>query len=408
MPQKAFQFGFALMCLAWLTGADWLQFRGRDTTGVAGDPGVPVTWNDNENVAWKADLPGRGLSGPIVVGDRVVLTASSGYRQDRLHVLCFDARSGKQLWERQFWATGRTMCHPKMCVATPTPASDGRRIFAFYSSNDVICLDLDGNLEWFRGLGHDYPNASNSLGMSSSPVVAGDTLVLQVENDSESFAIGLDAAEGTERWKIERPKLSNWTSPAVLRGKTPADDAVLLQSGKGLAAYDPARGTELWKFDQGSSTIPSTAVGEDLIFVPSGGVTALRPYAENKTPQIVWQQNRLAPGTPSPLVYQGQVFTVNNAGVVSCADAATGKLQWQLRLKGPFTATPIAAGGHLYFINESGSAQVVKPGPERGEIAGTNEFGETILATPAIAGGALFVRSDGHLWKIAPPQAEAK
>ena len=173
-------------------GADWPQFRGADSSGVAADSNLPT--EIGENIAWSAELPGRGLSGPIVVGGRVLLTASSGYQQDRLHVLCFDAKSGKKLWERQFWATGRTLCHPKMCNATPTPASDGKRVFAFYSSNDVICLDLDGNLEWMRGMTHDYPNASNSLGMASSPVVAGDTLIVPVENLSESFTAGLDPA----------------------------------------------------------------------------------------------------------------------------------------------------------------------------------------------------------------------
>jgi len=142
----------AILTTATLTAADWPQFRGADTTGVAPDQKVPKSLGDH--LAWTVDLPGRGLSGPIVVGGRVFLTASSGYQQDRLHVLCFDAPTGKKLWERQFWATGRTLCHPKMCNATPTPASDGRRVFAFFSSNDVVCLDLEGNLLWMRGLTH--------------------------------------------------------------------------------------------------------------------------------------------------------------------------------------------------------------------------------------------------------------
>ena len=165
-----------LVCVLCLTGADWRQFRGTEVNGLAVDGRIPSSFSSDENVAWKIDLPGRGLSGPIVVGDRIYVTASSGFRQDRLHVLCFDRKSGDRIFERQFWATGRTMCHPKMCVATPTPASDGTRIFASYSSNDVACLDLDGNLLWYRGLTHDYPNASNSLGMSSSPIVVDETL----------------------------------------------------------------------------------------------------------------------------------------------------------------------------------------------------------------------------------------
>ena len=152
----------------YIVASDWPQFRGPGATGTGDSQDLPVSWSDGQDIAWKLDLPGRGVSSPIVVSDRVIVTASSGYRQDRLHVLCFDARDGRKLWERQFWATGRTMCHPKTCMAAPTPASDGRRIFAFYSTNDLFSLDLDGNLLWLRGLTHDYPNASNSMGMASS------------------------------------------------------------------------------------------------------------------------------------------------------------------------------------------------------------------------------------------------
>ena len=141
-----------------------------------GDGKLPATLG-KENIVWTANLPGRGVSSPIVVGGKVVVTANSGPRQERLHVLAFDAKSGRELWHRQFWATGRTLTHPVGANAAPTPASDGKRIFAFYSSNDLIALDLDGNLLWFRGLAHDYPKAGNDIGMSSSPTVVGDTVV---------------------------------------------------------------------------------------------------------------------------------------------------------------------------------------------------------------------------------------
>lgn len=390
----------AALCTMTLAGADWRQFRGADTTGISSDTGVPTVWSDKENMPWKADLPGRGLSGPIVVGGRVIVTASSGYKQDRLHVLCFDAAAGHALWERQFWATGRTMCHPKMSVAAPTPASDGRRIFAFYSSNDVICLDLDGNLLWLRGLTQDYPNASNSLGMAASPIVVGDTLIVQVENEGESFAAGLDAATGANRWKIDRPILANWTSPALLPGKTRAEDVVLLQSGKGLTAVDPATGREVWNYGEGCDTIPSSVVADGVVYVPSKGLTALKHEGGVSSPRILWQVGRLDPATPSPLVYRDSVFTVGGSGVLTCADPATGTERWKLRLQGSISGTPIAANGHLYLISENGLAQVVKPGEKSGAVVGTYDFQETILCTPAIADGALYFRSDAHLWKI--------
>ncbi|HEV3021106.1 MAG TPA: PQQ-binding-like beta-propeller repeat protein, partial [Pirellulales bacterium] len=235
-------------------GADWLQFRGNASTGASIETALPTSWGktaggDGENIAWRADLPGRGVSSPIVVGGRVIVTASSGYKQDRLHVLCFDAATGQPAWQRQFWATGRTLCHPTMAVAAPTPASDGKRIFAFFSSNDMACLDLEGNLIWFRGLAFDYPTAGNDVGMASSPLVAAETVVVQMENLGESFATGLDVQSGESRWRLQRTKAMNWTSPALWRGKTPADDVVLLQSSKELTAHRPRTGELLWSLD---------------------------------------------------------------------------------------------------------------------------------------------------------------
>jgi len=381
--------------------ADWRQFRGNETNAIA-DGAAPKSF---ENVAWKVDLPGRGLSGPTVVGDKVILTSSSGYRQDRLHVLCFDAQTGKQLWERKFWATGRTQCHRKMCVATPQPASDGKRIFAFYSSNDLVCLDLDGNLLWYRGLTHDFPNASNSLGMASSPVVIGNTLVVQVESDAYSFATGIDVATGVSRWRNSRPQRANWTSPAVLKtGKgNNKRTLTLLQSSAGLSAVDPKTGKEVWKYGDGAATIPSSVAGNGVVFVPSHGLTALRPISDSPAPELLWQEGRLSPSVASPIVLDGRVYTSNRAGVVRCADAKTGKLQWQLRLQGPFSSTPLAADGHLYYFNEKGRAIIVKvKGEQRGKIVAQTELEDTILCTPAISDGALYVRSDNHLWKFVP------
>ncbi|MBS0267087.1 MAG: PQQ-binding-like beta-propeller repeat protein [Planctomycetes bacterium] len=405
MP-RAFLITFGLLATLCCAGADWPQFRGADSSGVANDRQVPTTIGDR--IAWSAELPGRGLSGPIVVGERLFLTASSGYQQDRLHLLCFNVQTGKKLWEREFWATGRTLCHPKMCNATPTSASDGKRFFAFFSSNDVICVDLDGNLQWMRGMTYDYPNASNSIGMASSLAIAGDTLIVPVENMSESFTAGLDPATGVNRWKLDRPLIDNWTSPAVLRGKTPDDDLVILQSAKGISAIKPYTGFEAWHFDEPANVQPSATSAGGILYVPSKGLTALEPGANGAAPRVVWQANRISPATPSPIVDDGKVYAINGSGVLICADAKSAQVLWQLRLqvqsgekpsRSVFSSTPVAAGGHLYVFNEDGVAMVVKTGAT-GEIVSSHEFGETILCTPAIANGALYVRSDQHLWKI--------
>jgi len=383
-----------------LTAADWRQFRGNLSSSVAPGEKPPVTWGETENIAWKIPLSGRGLSGPIIVGDRVYLTSSDGFNQDRLLVECFDVKTGVRRWRRSFQATGRTQCHSKMANATPTPASDGKRIFAFYSSNDLVCLDLDGNLLWYRGLTHDYPNASNSLGMASSPVVIGDTVIVQVESQSESFATGLDVESGTTRWHRKQHRFDNWSSPIELPGKNPAKSLVLLQNMVGLTALEARTGTEAWHYDQPASRTPSSVVADGIVFIPSNGLTALRPAADGKkTPEIAWKDNRFGSGTPSPLVYRGRVFTMSGP-IVKCSNAANGKLIWQLRLKGAFTSSPVAADGHLYYFSETGLTYVVDATGPKGKIVSENQLGATILCTPAIADNSVFVRSNGHLWKI--------
>lgn len=383
-----------------VVAADWRQFRGNDTSAVAVDAELPTDWGPDGVIDWQVELPGRGLSSPIVVGDQVVVTAGSGYRQDRLHVLSFAAGDGALEWEREFWATGRTVSHPKTCVAAPTPASDGERIFAFYSSNDVVCLDLAGNLLWYRGLTHDYPNASNSLGMSSSLVVADDTLVAMVENDTDSFSVGLDVATGEERWKIARPRRANWTSPALWT----ADDGrqlVLLQSSAGVSAVEPRTGEEVWTYGDGASTIPSLVAVDGVAYVPSNGITAIRPGGNTpEVAEILWQEGSLRPGTASPVVHNGLVYVLGLPNILVCARAEDGKEQWKIRLTGNFSGSPVIAGDRLFVFSEEGTGHVVDLSGERGRLESTRELGETILSTPAVSGNALYIRSDGHLWKF--------
>lgn len=436
----------ATFAVAMFAGADWPHFRGADNTGAAPTARLPVGWSagkiaktsddkDSEakegdakksdtkeakndakkdgstegdaqphNIAWKAPLVGRGVSSPIVVDGRVIVTASSGFRQDRLHVLCFSAATGEQLWERQFWATGRTLCHPTSAVAANTPTSDGKQIYALFSSNDLVCLDLDGNLRWYRGLTHDFPTAANDVGMSSSPLVIGDTVIVQIENKGDSFAAGLDTATGQTRWKQARQQEMNWVSPALLPGKTREEDLVLLQSPERFSAHRPSTGEEVWSHPAKCSSIPSAVASGGVVYVPAGGLTAMRYQRSGAEPmesptKSLWTSNILSPGQASPVVYRGRVYALNGANVLLCGDAATGEVLWKLRLKGPFWATPVAAGEHLYFFNQEGIGQVVRLGQE-GTLVGENELGEPILASPAVDDDGLYVRSDAHLWKI--------
>jgi outer membrane protein assembly factor BamB len=388
----------ALLAAFSLAAADWPQFRGPNGNGISDDATVPAKL-DSRSLTWAVDLPGRGLSSPVIIADRVFVTCASGPKQDRLHVICFNAKDGSKRWEREFWATGRTMCHEKTCVAAPTPASDGQRLFAIFSSNDLICLDLDGNLLWLRGLTRDYPNASNSLGMSSSLAVADGVLIAMVENDSESFAAGFDIRTGVNRWKIDRPKSANWTSPVVFQSPG-APTLVALQSGKGIAAVEPATGRAVWQYADGAATIPSATASDGVLFVPSHGITALAPPPDGQFPKQLWRSGQLRPSTASPVILNKRVFTLNDAGVLTAGDATDGKRLWQMRLQGPFSSTPVGVGNLLYCVNEKGVLQVVDTGAREGALVSEVDLGQTVLSTPSIAHGAVYVRSDGKLWKL--------
>ena len=385
--------GATLLLASSPTKAEWHRFRGPNGNGyIAGNPKLPTVLG-KETLAWKTPLPGRGLGSAIVVGEKVIVSAASGPRL---------VGPSDLPWTRgrSFWATGRTMCHKKTCVAAPTPTSDGKHIYVLWSSNDLISLDLEGNLRWMRGLTLDYPNASNSLGMSSSPVIAGDTLVAQIENDSESFAAGFDLETGANKWKIARPKMANWTSPVTMRfgGQT----IVALQSGKGVMGISPSTGSSLWNFSKGASTIPSGAAAGDTLIIPSRGLTALRPNAKGGEPAPVWNQKTQKPATASPLITGDRFYFINSAGVLTAANRKTGERLWRIRVKGPFSGSPVACQNeHLYLFNEKGLGQVVNLSGEEGKVVSEFDLGETILGTASIARNALYIRSDQTLWKFA-------
>ncbi len=381
--------------------SDWPQFRGPDSTGTA-DAQIPI----KPKVQWSAPLPGRGLASPIVVGDRVFITASSGPKQERLHVLCFRAADGSPLWERQLQATGRTMAHEKTSVAACTPCSDGHRVFALWSSNDLAAFDLDGNLLWVRGLTADYPNASNSLGMASSPIVIGETVVAMIENDSESYTLGIHATTGRNLWKLDRPKAANWTSPIPWRADAKSPAIALLQSSKGITAVEPASGSKLWEYTEGASTMSSSVVAGGVIYAPSSGITALAPQPTGAEPAQLWRSRQINPSTISPLILGDRLFSINGAGVIATADTKTGDAKWKLRLAGPFSSSPVGAGSRLLAVSEKGLVQIVDTAAPEGAILGQLQLPlreapkELILCTPALSGSHVFIRSDSTLWRL--------
>lgn len=380
--------------------ADWTAFRGNGSSSSA-EAKPPTEWSIDEgkNIGWTADLMGRGVSGPIVVGGRVFVTASDGPARERLHVLAFDDATGQRLWSRQLWATGRSNCHSTSAVAAPTPASDGERVFVFYSSNDLAAFSLDGDLLWVRGLTLDHPGVGNDIGMASSPIVAGNAVVVQAECQGESFAIGVDRQTGATLWEVDRPEKSNWASPLPWTTEE-GQPAVWLQDGEGASLHDASNGKQLARIDTECGTVVSPGLASEsrLVLASSGVSVFAAPFEEP-----MQQASKLQPGSPTPVVWEDQVLVINRGGVLASGDLTTGEVLWRRRLGGQFWATPAAADGRLYCVNSEGDATVVDL-TDGGKVISKAEFGEDVLGSPAVSGNAVYFRSNDHLWKIAPTQ----
>jgi outer membrane protein assembly factor BamB len=375
------------------------QFRGPGGLGISKETNLPLTWSATEKIRWKADLPGKGLSNPVIAGGRVYVAASGAYLQKRELVLCFDLKTGKRLWERQVQATGGTQCHPKTNMAAPTPVTDGDRVYALFATGDLVCYDKAGDLVWYRSLVGDYPTVGNNVGMAASPTLHGDTLLIVLENAGESFAAGIDKLTGINRWRIERPRGINWVSPVITDNDGQAE--VIFQGTEGLDAHDPVTGKKKWsapnlKFN----TFASLTFADGVIYAAAEKFTAVRPAKGPAEAEVVWQQNKLRPSYCSPVVHKGMVYVVTGAGIVNCANAKTGAIVWSHRLEGPFAASPLLADNRLYVVNEKGVTTVFELGGDQAKVLATNTIDDTFLATPVASDGAIFLRSDTALYCI--------
>ena len=383
--------------------ADWPMFRGPNAGSVSIDSKVPTKFGgeQKENVAWRTELPGRSVSGVIIVGDQAITTSSSGMDQRRLHLISVNTKDGALLWQQEFVARGRPFCHPTSANAAPTPASDGKHVFAFYSSNDLACVDLEGNLVWYRSLSTDFPKAGNDVGMSSSPIVVDGVCIVQIECQGDSFAAGLNAEDGKILWKLDRPKQANWASPTIVKMPS-GEQVVVMQSSEDLLAVSPKTGKILWDMELRCSTIPSTFAAEGRLFVPAGGLTAFDLSSVGSSPSKLWDNNKLSSNACSPLVVGKSVYTISRT-VLACGDLFSGESKWQTRLADAKSiwSSPVVAGNNLYVFSDDGRCFVVELGDTEGKVVSTNELGEAVLGSPAISGNAMYVRGVSSLWKIA-------
>jgi outer membrane protein assembly factor BamB len=379
-------------------GQHWPRFRGPSGQGLTGRKDLPVRWDkDGKNVLWRAKVPGRGNSSPVVWGDRVFLTGSSPDGTAR-SVWCFAASDGRLLWARQVPpAPPESEVRPKNGYASATPATDGERVIAFLGSCGLVCYDFAGKLLWH----YDRFHFRTTHGTGSSPLLYRDKVVLvQDQNLTDSVFVALDKYTGKLLWRQPRPRAMTWSTPVVVR--VGGRDELLFAGAETVKGYDPETGRELWRLTGPTQeVVPALVVGKDVLYSASGrnGPTlGLRPGGRGDVSKthLVWRTARSGPHVPSPIYLGGRLYAVNDTGVATCLDAGTGKLLWQRRLPDRFSASPVEGGGLLYFPAESGLTYVLRAA-DRFALVAQNDLGAPILASPAVSGNRLLLRTEDEL-----------
>ena len=391
--------------------ADWVCWRGPDGLGVSAEKNLPVQWSKEKNIAWKLEVPGRGASSPIVVADRVYLTTQTP--DTGLHVLAIDRERGELLWDREI---GRGKLHANNLhnMATPTPVSDGERVWALFGTGDIVCLDRAGKVLWQRNLVKEYGEYKTNHGYGTSPMLLDGRLFIACMHQGPSYLLALDAQTGKNLWKKERslePKdeaQDSYSSPLFLRVDGRAQ--VVLAGAESVNAYDPAAGEQIWicgglKVPHPyGRTISGPTAGDGVVVAIASGFQnrgfAVGLKAGGTGESRLWTCNKFSPDCPTPVAYQGNLFFIRDDGMASCLDLKTGEPHWQERLfSANVKVSPVAGDGKIYFVSGQGNCAVVRAAAKF-EVLATNELNEAALSTPAISHGRLFVRTERQLYCV--------
>jgi outer membrane protein assembly factor BamB len=380
----------------------WAGWRGPGNHGISKDKGFPIAWSKTENVKWKTEVRGAGVSVPVVWGDRVFLTASEGRLNDQLHVYAFARKDGNRLWDTRLFGSAPTDLYPPGGMAVPTPATDGKLLFVLFGTGDLAALDFDGKPVWIRSLAEEYGPFRNRWGMGASPILVGDTLIVQVDHWSQSYLLAVDSNTGKNRWKTDRTAAVNWSTPLAVDTR---DGKQIVTIGTHyVRGYDLNNGAEMWSVEgTHQQCIPSPVVMGDLVLACSG-VNTMAIKLDGSTGDItksnvVWKNTKAAAFLPSPLLYGEHLYLPLDKGFALCLDAKTGQQLWRERLGDAFHASPVGAEGRVYFFSKSGIVNVVKAGPKFEELS-RNDMGEEVVAGPAFSDGEIFIRGAKHLFCI--------
>lgn len=431
--------GLALLFISSLTtagsAANWPQWRGPDGSGISTEKNLPATWTPTTNIKWKAAIPGRGHSSPIVWGNRIFVTTAvegdvvpgakavkhmAGDKEflhpdsvgaDRKHqfkVIALNRESGKIVWEALAWeGTPYDNRHRKSSYAASTPATDGKMVYAFFGTEGLYAYDFNGKLEWKAQLGK---LGTVGMGTGTSPILFNNLVIVQCDEDNgeASFIVALDKKTGKEVWRSPRKIQVSWSTPLLVKTATRSE---LITSGtESVVSYDPATGKELWHHKGvESNAIPSPVANNEMVFLVAGFPAKIAMAIKlggkgdlTDTPNVPWKYAKGTAYVPSPILYGDYLYLTTDRGILTCIDAKTGEVKYEggrIPIPATFTASPVAFEGKILMTSEDGDTFIVKAGPKH-EVLGTNSIGEPVYASPAIADGRIFIRGEKNLYCI--------
>jgi outer membrane protein assembly factor BamB len=411
-----------LLCAVAIPGfaaENWPQFRGPAGDGHTDGKGLPVEFGEENKVKWKAPTHGKAWSSPVVWGNEVWLTTATGNGKE-LGVMAFNSTTGKLIQDKTlFRVETPQFCHAANSYASPTPVIEEGRIYVSYGSPGIACVDTKTcEVLWER---RDFV-CNHFRGAGSSPIVWNDLLIQHFDGSDRQFLVALDKKTGKTVWEVKRSVDYNDIEPS---GKVKADGdwrkafgtphvidwqgtPLLLSSGaKAHYAYDPASGREIWRIDDPGhhSAAVRPVAGLGMVFIAAGysqgEVFALKLGGSGVLDQsgVAWRLKKAAPNKPSLILDGELLYMINDGGIASCVEAKTGNVLWSQRVQGSYSASPLLADGRLYVFNEEGKVGVLKAGREF-QLLAENQFESGFMASPAVSGKALFLRTKTALYRV--------
>ncbi len=417
-----------------LAADDWPAWRGPQGTGVSSEAKLPERWGPGENIAWEAPLRGAGVSSPVVSGDLVFVTSQegTGVRRQGNHpslvqgagreasgertltgareadatrfvVAAFDRATGKRAWERVIEAEGDLPpVHDKHNLASPSPVADAERVYAWFGTGQIVALDRAGKVVWQRNLAKEYGPFDINWGHSSSPALHDGSLFLLCYHSPASYLLSLDARTGRTKWKADRGKdVLSYSTPIVV--ESPRGAELIVNTSEGIEAHNLETGERLWHVaEMNRFPIPVPSPHQGMLYLTrgyrSGPYMAIRTGGRGDVSKshVAWHVPTGAPYVPSAVHYEGLMYMAGENGIVSAVDVETGTRVWQERIGGIFTASAVAGDGKIYLVSETGETVVLKAGRTPAVLA-RNRVDGHFVASPAIAGGRLFLRADDRL-----------